>query len=384
MNPACSLHKSLLSTCYVPSPVGGAWGYKTRGRNSRDLAQRCGGRGAEVPGPGTGAHNGCGCPAGAGTSGRHKVTVQPAPYIKASSGSPAGVLSSPHRPIPGQRGLRVVWTEFSPFGGHGLGPPREGWPGWVPALVTSDHPPRAQCSGSRHHLPRPHPQTFTGPGPHTRPQSHVHPDPSPAAPGPGSFLRVETSGARPWSQNIEAPALGLATPGHLGSVFKRPGNHGGLLLCWRGHSELGQGRPAAERMWARGTPGMAKGLGAITGALPGAASTGRRTGQQKAISSLVQQCVQSWAEAAEGSHGLQGQKSARGPQGLGDKSDGSCVDGAAAPSEPEGPQPRGSRGECPCARRRGQTPPPRHGPGIPGKGSSGGLRVAAGGESQAT
>lgn len=158
----------------------------------------------------------------------------------------------------------------------------------------------------------------------------------------------------------------------------------GFCSAGVGHSELGQGRPAAERMWARGTPGMAKGLGAITGALPGAASTGRRTGQQKAISSLVQQCVQSWAEAAEGSHGLQGQKSARGPQGLGDKSDGSCVDGAAAPSEPEGSQPRGSRGECPCARRRGQTPPPRHGPGIPGKGSSGGLRVAAGGESQAT
>lgn len=72
------------------------------------------------------------------------------------------------------------------------------------------------------------------------------------------------------------------------------------------------------------------------------------------------------------------------PQALGDESDGSRVDGVAALSEPRGATATGRWGECTCSRCRGQTSPPCHGPGIPEKGSSGGLRVAAGGESQAT
>lgn len=54
------------------------------------------------------------------------------------------------------------------------------------------------------------------------------------------------SDARPWSQSIEAPAPGWATPRHLGSLFKPPGNRGGLLLCSRGGRCVG-GREGWQR-----------------------------------------------------------------------------------------------------------------------------------------
>lgn len=165
---------------------------------------------------------------------RHEAAVQPSLYTKVSSGSPAGVLSSPHCPVPGGA-CRVIRTKFPLCRGHGPRLPREGWPVWASAPVTSDDPPRAQCSGLLSPSPKAPPSGHLLITDHTQglKATCIQSSPPSSSGGPRSF-RVQTSDARPWSQSIEVPALGLATPRHLGSLFKPPGNHGGLLLCSRG------------------------------------------------------------------------------------------------------------------------------------------------------
>lgn len=117
--------------------------------------------GAEVPGHGTRLPGGArvhtqavGVRLQQGACDRHEAAVQPSPYTKASSGSPVGSFVSPRAPSQDGGACRVIRTKLPLCRGHGPGLPREGWPGRASALVTSDDPPRAQCSG----LPSPSPK----------------------------------------------------------------------------------------------------------------------------------------------------------------------------------------------------------------------------------
>lgn len=170
-----------------------------------------------------------------------------------------------------------------------------------------------------------------------------------------------------------------------GSWLLPGGNTRCLTLVWRsgvpalgaGTPSWGQGRSAAERLWAGRTPGLASGLTAVTWALPGAASAGAALGDKllsrlrfsRVCAELAGGCGQQTAPRTPEDSRRPHEMCAGTPRGWGTS--------PTAAVWAELSEPRGHSAPASGA-------PPHPGPGLPQKGSSGGLRVAAGGESQAT
>lgn len=203
--------------------------------------------------------------------------------------------------------------------------------------------------------------------------------------GPG-FFDVETSDVGPWSQKRGAHS----GPGDSTALQEAYSNGPETVVGFRSahvhacHSELGwQGRPAAERMSARGM----RGEGGRRG-VSGAGQHGTPDWATKRCLISFQQRVCSAGPKAVGSRGALVDSGVRNllgkPRGWGR----SCVTERGTEQDSRGRSHGGGGGVgwwCTCSRCCGQTPLPVTVLESPRReAASGGLRAAAGGVSQAT